>query len=402
MSKRHERILIIGGGTAGVTVGARLRRAGFEDVTILEPSDTHWYQPLFTLVGGGMVPISATSRPQASVNPPGVQWHRDAAVEIDPEKRTVLTRAGTVLHYDLLVAAPGIELNWQAIPGLSESLGTRGVTSNYTPALAGYTASLLSGMTRGQAVFTSPSTPVKCGGAWQKIVYLAADQFRHRGVLPDVSIVACTPGSSLFGIDEYRVVLEELAARYGVDTRFGHELTEVDADHSEAIFTRQEPGGESTKVRVPYDVLHVVPPQRAPEFIRTSPLARRGDPLGWIDVDQHTLRHERFPEVFALGDAAGTPNGKTGAAVRKQAPVVVENMLAVVEGREPVASYGGYTSCPLVTARHKVLLAEFDYTMRPHPTIPLLRSAKERRSMWLLKRYGLPWMYWNLMLRGRA
>lgn len=401
-SGAHHRVVIIGGGTAGISVAARLRRAGVTGVAIIEPSEQHWYQPLWTLVGGGIVDIRETVRPEARVIPKDTHWIRARAAEIDPEAKTVSTEDGQKVGYDFLVVAPGIQLDWDKIPGLEEALRTDFVSSNYDPKLAPKTFRMLDEFKGGNAIFTSPGTPLKCGGAPQKIMYLAADLFQRKGLLDQSHIVFGNAGKVIFGVEPFKTVLLGVVERYGIDAQHRHDLCEVRPDKREAVFkVTQEDSEEVTYETMPYDVMHVTPPQSAPDFIKTSPLAEDG-PYGFVDVDKHTLQHTRYPEVFALGDATNTPNAKTGAAVRKQAPVAVDNLLAVMAGREPEASYGGYGSCPLITAHNRMLLAEFDYTNTPTPSIPLINTGKERYSMYLLKRYGLPWLYWNLMLKGRA
>jgi sulfide:quinone oxidoreductase len=393
----HHKIVIVGGGTAGVTVAARLRRAGEEDVALIEPSSTHWYQPLWTLVGGGVVDTSATRRPMADVLPRGIHWIQDRVTVVDPDAKVIETQGGVRIGYDFCVMAPGIELNWEGIPGLAEAVGHDGVVSNYTPETATQTWRVVSGFKGGTAVFTQPDGPIKCGGAPQKAAYMSADYFRRAGVLDSTDMIFATPSDSLFGMPDFRVVLEGVASNYGIDVAYKNELIEVRSEAGEAVFATAD--GTRT---VNYDMLHVVPTQRAPEFVRKSKLAIPEDTRGYIDVDRDTLQHTRYPEVFALGDASGAPNAKTGAAVRKQAPVVVENLIATMEGRPLNGQYNGYSSCPIVTAKGRVLLAEFDYDLNPHKTVPVRNAAKERRDMWLLKRYGLPFMYWNLMLKGLA
>lgn len=395
-SKRH-RVLIVGGGTAGITVAARLRRAGVTDIALLDPSDVHWYQPLWTLVGGGQAEIGGTRRPEAAVIPGGVRWIKDAAVSVDPDVQTVTTGNGTEIGYDFLVMAAGIQLDWQAVPGLAGTLGRDGVSSNYSPELAPRTWDFIRGLRSGTAVFTQPSGPFKCGGAPQKIAYLAADHWRKQGRLDRIRIVQVIPDQVIFKAPDWARVLTGVAARYGIEVRLGSELAGVDPDRREVTITSG--GGKQT---LGYDLLHSVPPQSSPDWVKTSPLADAASPFGYVHVDRHTLAHPRYPNVFALGDVANLPTSKTGAAVRKQAPVVVENLLATAKGRTPTARYDGYTSCPLVTARDKMLLAEFDYDLRPTPSFPLIDTLKERRDMWLLKRYGLPAMYWHGMLKGRA
>ena len=395
----RRRIVIIGGGTAGISVAARLRRAGQADITLVEPSKVHYYQPLWTLVGGGRAPVSRSVRDEAGVIPKGVNWIQDFAEEIDPDGQVIATRAGVRIGYDFLVVCPGIQLDWGRIPGLSETLGRGGVSSNYRVDLAPKTWDSLKDLRGGVALFTHPSGPIKCAGAPQKIAYLAADWWQKQGVLKDIQIVLALATPAIFGVPEFARVLERVVDRYGIDLRLQHELTEVDPDRREALLVDRQ---ADKKFKLSYDFLHAVPPQSAPDWIKVGPLADPKDPNGYVEVDKNTHQHARYPNVFALGDAGSTPNSKTGAAIRKQAPVVVENLLAVMAGREPPARYDGYASCPLTTARKRMLLAEFDYTMRPHPTIPGINTQRERYDMWLLKRYGLPFMYWNLMLRGRA
>lgn len=397
-SSRHK-ILIIGGGAAGISVAARLRRVGQKDVAIIEPAEKHYYQPLWTLVGGGCAPKKESERDEARVIPRGVRWLKDRATEVDPEKQTVTLGSGQSIGYDYLVVAPGIQLDWDKIPGLRRTLGNNGVSSNYEYHLAPKMWGFLKALRRGTAVFTMPSGPIKCGAAPQKIAYLAAHYWQQQGVLDDIHIILVLPTPKLFAVPEFSAVLEKVVQRYNIDVRFEHELIEVKPESRQAILVNRKGGGE--QVTITYDVLHAVPPQSAPDWIKKSPLAS-AQPTGYVDVDMHTLRHNRWPNVFSLGDAGSTPNSKTGAAIRKQAPVVTKNLLTVMDGKDPSEHYDGYAACPLTTARNKMLLAEFDYTMKPHPTIPLIDTQKERRDMWYLKRWGLPFFYWNVMLKGRG
>ncbi|GAA2964192.1 NAD(P)/FAD-dependent oxidoreductase [Streptomyces argenteolus] len=394
---RH-RVVVIGGGSAGITVAARLRRAGVTDITIVEPSDTHWYQPLWTLVGGGQASLRGTRRPEASVIPDGVRWVRRHAVAVDPDARTVTLFGGDQLSYEYLVMAPGIQLDWNGVPGLAEAVGHGRVSSNYAPEYAPRTWELIKGMRSGTAVFTQPATPVKCGGAPQKIAYLAADYWRKQKVLDRIRVVLVLPTPALFGVPEWRRTLEQVVHRYGIEVRLQSEMTAVDGDRHEIVVT-DHAGGTSETIR--YDLLHAVPPQSAPDWVKASPLADPASPLGFVAADKHTLRHPVYGNVFALGDVANLPTSKTGAAVRKQAPVLVANLLDVMNGRSPSRGYDGYTSCPLVTARDRMALAEFDYDLKPRPSFPLINTFKERRDMWVFKRYALPSIYWHGMLTGR-
>lgn len=397
--ERTHDVLVIGGGTAGISVAARLRRAGVTDVAVVEPSTTHYYQPLWTVVGGGRAPLAHSARPMASVMPRAVTWVQSAADAVDPGSRSVTMSDGTAVGYRTLVMAPGIQLDWNRVPGLADALHTPAVSSNYTADLAPRTWENIRRMRSGTAVFTMPSGPIKCAGAPQKIAYLAADHWRREGVLGDIRIVLVLPTPAMFGIPVFAAELQRVAASYGIEVRLSSEMVEVDGDARELVVADN---AEGTKESLHYDLLHAVPPQSAPDWVKRSPLSDPANPAGYVEVDKHTLQHVRHPDVFALGDAGSTPNSKTGAAVRKQAPVAAANILAHRRGDAPVASYGGYASCPLVTARNKTLLAEFDYSMQHTPTFPLIDLTKERRDMWYLKRYGLPLLYWNFMIKGLA
>lgn len=395
----HHKVLIVGGGSAGISVAARLRRAKVDDIGVIEPSDKHYYQPLWTLVGGGCAPAAESERSEASVMPKGVAWIKDSAETIDPDNNLLTTITGARVSYDYLIVCPGIQLDWGRVPGMTDALSTSTVSSNYTYELAPKTWEMVRRLKSGTAVFTMPSGPIKCAGAPQKIAYLAADYWRQQGVLADIRVVLVLPTPGMFGVKVFSDELERVVARYGIEVHKSSELVEVDAAGRGAVVADN---ANSTKESISYDLMHVVPPQSAPDWIKATPLADPANPAGYVEIDKNTMRHLRYTNVFALGDAGSSPNSKTGAAIRKQAPVVAKNLLAIMAGRPVSAKYDGYTSCPLTTARNKMLLAEFDYTMEPAPSIPVIDTTRERRDMWYLKRFGLPALYWNLMLRGLA
>lgn len=395
---KHQ-VLIIGGGTAGITVAARMLRKGFGDVAVVEPSNVHYYQPLWTLVGGGQARASTTRRSESSVMPRGARWIRRAASVVDPDDNIVTCDDGTVYEYEVLVVCPGIQLDWKRTEGLEQALGRRGVSSNYRFDLAPRTWELIRNTRSGTAVFTVPSGAMKCAGAPQKIAYLAADYWRSQGVLGDIDVHLVMPGARPFGIPAIADSLDAVIADYGITLHTNSEVTSVDGESRKVVVSSVAAGG--TDAMLPYDLLHVVPRQSAPDWIKSSPLST-GDAMGYVDIDEYTLQHVRYPNVFALGDAGSSPNSKTGAAIRKQAPVVVENVDAFLKGRSLAGRYDGYSSCPIVTSSRSVLLAEFDYGLKLKPTLPLLNPTAPHRAYWYLKKYGLPFMYWNLMLKGLA
>ena len=394
----HYDVLILGGGTAGMTVASQLaaRIAGHQ-IGIIEPSPTHYYQPLWTLVGGGIFPREDSARDEADLIPDDVTWIRDAVAAVDPDTRSVATASSGTVTYDFLVVAPGVVPQWTRIPGLAESVGKpgTGVTSNYSYDTVASTWEAIRSCRGGTAVFTEPLTPVKCGGAPQKIMYLAEEAFRSQGVRDKTRVVFMNAKATLFTAPYYIPALERVIASRGMEVQLGQDLVALRPDVREAIFRDVKTGSEAV---MRYDMIHVTPPLSPPDFVRTGPLANAD---GWVEVDKFSLQHVRYPEVFGLGDASNLPTSKTGAAVRKQAPVVVENLLAVRAGQPLTAKYDGYTSCPVVTGRGKLIMAEFNYAKEPVETFPVDQRA-ERFSMYALKAYMLPQLYWHGMLRGRA
>lgn len=400
--KTHYKILIIGGGNAGISIAAQIinKKPGI-DIAIIEPSEKHYYQPAWTLVGGGTFKMGKTIRDQKSCMPHGAEWIKDAADKFIPEENKVICKSGATYTYDYLIAAPGIQLDWHKIKGAKENLGKNGVTTNYLPQYVTYTRELLKNFKGGNALFTNPNTPIKCGGAPQKIMYLAGDYIRKHQLQDKSSIHYYSGGGVIFGIEKYAKTLNKVIQRYNINTHFKHNLIEIKGEEKIAVFETVDANGVTQHIEQKFDIIHVVPPQNAPDFIKNSPLAVKDNPLGWIDVNKHTLQHNLYKNIFACGDATSTPNAKTGAAVRKQAPVLVANLFALMEGKEMKASYNGYGSCPLVTGYGKLVMAEFDYNNNPMETFPFDQSI-ERWTMWILKKYILPWMYWNKILKGKA
>jgi sulfide:quinone oxidoreductase len=391
----HHQVLIIGGGTAGITVAAQLRQLqGAPGVAILEPSERHFYQPIWTLVGGGVFPREISMRDEADFIPPGATWIKDSAASFDPENSTVTTAGGQTLTYDVLVVAAGIQINWGAVEGLAGNVGKGGVCSNYSYDTVGSTWENIRNLKGGRALFTQPGTPIKCGGAPQKIMYLAEHHFRRAGVREKIEVTFASAAGGIFPVTKYAAALNKVLENRGIVTHFEHDLVAIRAAEKVAVF---EKVGSGERVEVGYDMIHVTPPQGPPDFLAQSPL---GDAGGWIDVDKLTTQHVRYPNVFSLGDCSNLPTSKTGAAIRAQAPVTTANVAAFIAGRPLEAAYNGYTSCPLVTGYGKLILAEFDYDKQPMESFPF-DQAQERYSMYALKAYGLPNLYWNGMLRGR-
>ncbi len=401
VAEAEHAVLIIGGGAAGIaTASSLLARHPGLDIAIVDPADVHYYQPGWTLVGCGVFDAADTAHTMAATIPRGVHWIKSAVAAFEPERNAVILDGCRVVKYQQLVVCPGLKLDWNAIEGLSDTLGRNGVTSNYLYHLAPYTWKLVQELRGGRAIFTQPPMPIKCAGAPQKAMYLSADHWKRGGVLNQVQIEFCTAGGVLFGVPDYVPALMEYIKAYGIGLSFGHTLSSVDGPGKTATFSRANPDGSKDVVTREFDLLHVVPPQVAPDFIRVSPLA---DAAGWIDVDPATLRHKTWANIHALGDGANTSNAKTAAAARKQAPVVAHNVLAAMGKAKGSALYDGYGSCPLTVERGKIVLAEFTYGGKVAPSFPswLIDGTRPSRLAWLLKERILPPLYWKGMLRGR-
>lgn len=395
-TNNHHSVLIIGGGTGGITVAARLKNERPDlDVAIIEPSEKHYYQPIWTLVGGGVFEKDVSEKDEADYIPEGVTWIKEYADQFLPEENKVTTRDGNTYSYDYLVVSPGMQLNWDKIKGLKENIGKNNVCSNYSYDTVNYTWEVTKNFKGGTAIFTHPSTPIKCGGAPQKAAYLTEDYFRTKSKVRNKTKFMFVSGlAGIFGVPKYKKALEKVVKRKEIEARFRNDLIEIKGDTREAVFKNLDTGEEST---IKYDMLHVVPHMSAPDFVKNSPLV---DETGFISVDINKLQHKKYTNIFALGDSANLPTARTGAAIRKEAPVVVANLLAVMDGKIMEEEYNGYSSCPLVTGYGSLILAEFDYNSVPVESFPFDQS-QERFSMYMLKAYVLPQMYWNGMLRGR-
>lgn len=393
----HHQVLIVGGGTAGITVAAQLlNKANAPEVAIIEPSEVHYYQPIWTLVGGGVFDKEVSKRDEADYIPAGATWIKDKVASFDPDNNQVTLGNGDTVSYDYMVVAAGIQIDWGKVPGLKESVGKpgSGVVSNYSYETVESTWATIQAMKKGTAIFTHPNTPIKCGGAPLKICYLASDYWRKQGLANHINVVFAKGGGGIFAVKKYADSLNKVADRYGIDRQWNIFLKELKPDSKQAVFEHMQTGETQS---MSYDMIHVTPPMSAPDFIKNSPLAAGS---GWVEVNPQTTQHVRYANVFALGDCSNLPTSKTGAAIRKQAPTTTMNLMAAINGMDLPKTYNGYTSCPLVTGYGKLILAEFDYDKNPMESFPF-DQGQERYSMYALKAHGLPRMYWHGMLKGR-
>lgn len=396
MESMQFKVVIVGGGTAGITVASQIAgKFSNGEIAIIEPATKHYYQPLWTLVGGGIFPKAVSERNEKDFIPTGVKWIEQRVSEFAPDTNSLTTEHGDKIGYDFLIVCAGIQINWDGVKGLKEALGKDGVCSNYSYQTVESTWENIRHLKTGNAIFTQPNTPIKCGGAPQKIAYLAEDYFRQQGVRDNINVKFVTGTPTIFTSPHYAPTLTKHCADTGIETIFKHNLTEIRAAEKKAVFLNLDTNEE---IVIDYEMIHVTPPMGPPDFIKNSPLAAEA---GWVDVNKETLQHNKYKNVFGLGDSSSLPTSKTGAAIRKQAPVVAQNLLSAIAGKPLQKTYDGYTSCPLVTGYDSLVMAEFGYDLKPQETFPIDQN-KERYSMFLVKKYVLPKLYWHGMLRGRA
>jgi len=382
------------------------------NIGLIEPADTHYYQPAWTLVGANAYKYSDTARPMKSLIPKDVAWIKEFAATFDPEKNQVTTDKGNAYTYDYLVVCPGLKIDCDMVEGLTEAIDKGVICSNYTD--PDYTWHVLKNFKGGTALFTQPTTPIKCGGAPQKIMYLAEDHFRKSGVKDKTDIIFAIPGGVIFGVKEIAKTLMEVVDRKDIGLYKGYQLVAVDGKKNiawykmaahEAYHNKKKVNllRDGDRVGIKFDMMHLAPPQRSPDFIRDSPLST---PEGWMSVHKETMQHTKYRNIFGLGDVVQLPTAKTGAAIRKQVPIVCENLkMMMAKDALTDKKYNGYSSCPLVTGYGKMVLAEFDYDKNfiPDPKLKqmlVFNSDKEHWRLWMLKKYMLPYLYWNKMLKG--
>ncbi|XP_070393583.1 sulfide:quinone oxidoreductase, mitochondrial isoform X3 [Dermacentor albipictus] len=397
--ERSYRLLVVGGGSGGIATAAKFAsKLGKGKVGVLEPHDTHCYQPLWTLVGGGIKQLSSSFKPMADVMPSQADWIQDAAETFSPQENTVVTKQGLKIKYDFLVVAMGIQVRFDLIDGLMEALETPYVCSNYSYNTVTKTHRAMQALKEGNAIFTYPATPIKCPGAAQKIMYITDAYLRKVGRRDKVDIIFNTSLGVIFGVRKYADALWDVVKGRGIAVNLKHELVQVRPAKREAVFRLLGSTADPKEtVTFKYNMLHVVPPMMPSAVINTGPSF--ADAAGYLDVDGETLQHKRYPNVFGIGDCTNVPTSKTAAAVAGEIGILRRNLTSVMEGKAPTKKYNGYTSCPLVTSYDKCILAEFDSKSEPLETFPF-NQAKERTSMFYMKRDILPFIYWNLFLRG--
>lgn len=398
--ENHFQILIVGGGNAGISSAAKLLLKNKNlNIGIIDPSEKHYYQPAWTLVGAGVFDIKKTIKNQKNFIPEKATWIKDAVDVLDPQNNTVICTSGKKFSYDVMILCPGIQLDWDKIKGLKDTLGKNNVSSNYSFTTAPYTWEMIKHFKGGRAIFTNPVSPIKCGGAPHKIMYLAVDYWRKKGILDKCDVHYLSGAGVIFAVKEYADTLTGVVKKGNIKTHFNVNVVEIDSSNHTVYYEEKNEKGETVRSSMTYDFCHAVPPQSAPDFIKKSPVTDPNNAYGYVEINPKTMQHTRFPNIFALGDCSNAPCSKTGAAIRKQSPVVVQNVLSYLRNEPLAAEYSGYSACPIPTQYGKLMLAEFDYTNKPTMTFPF-DQTKPKRSMWILKKNVLPWLYWNKILKG--
>lgn len=387
--KSSAHIVIVGSGLAGLGMANRLRRQlDGAKITLLDAKQVHHYQPGFTLVATGIWPMDKVSNTNQELIPTGVDWVQEMAREFKPDNNQVITDSGRVLDYDYLIVATGLHLDFEQVEGMDVNrIGSNGLASVYPSpekALASWQAMEKFSQTGGSALMTLPSTAIKCAGAPLKITFMLANRAEQAGTLAKSTIDFHSAISTVFSVP---VINQEVLDRWdviGIPVHFQSKLVAVDIDAQRATFEQ----ADGKRIEKEYDFLHVAPAMCAPDSIRNSPLAWQEGPQaqgGWLDVNPGTLQHNRYKNVFGVGDINGTPKGKTAATVKKSVPLVVDNLLSVMAGEEPSQIFDGYTSCPLLVREGAALLVEFDYSNNLTPSVPFVKPLEDSYFAWLLK-----------------
>ena len=403
--KTTARIVIAGSGLGGLAAANRLaRELDGAKITIVDRKEIHNYQPGYTLVATGVWPVEKVSDRNADLMPAGVEWVKEMVSEFDPEANAIVTDAGRRIEYDYLIVATGLQLDFGQIEGMDvAAIGTNGLGSVYpSPQAAQATWQAMDAYRQkgGKAVMTLPATPLKCAGAPLKMTFMVVDRLQQAGTRDRSDVQFHSALDNIFSVPRINQEVLERWDRLKVPVTFNSKLVAVDIGARRATVT--SPEGERTELD--YDFIHVVPPMRAPDAVKNSPLSWKEGGFaagGWLEVDKETLRHRRFPNVFGIGDINGTPKGKTAATVKKSTPLVVQNLLDVIAGREPSLKFDGYTSCPLLLREGAALLVEFDYENRLTPSLPAIDPLQDSYFAWVMK-YRLLKPAYMAVAKGRV
>lgn len=393
-----KKIVVAGGGSASSVFVGHLLRTGKVDpasVLVVEPSALNFYQPGFTMVGGGLLgDMSDPKNPNMNIIKhqtrdmfhPQVEILHQSVKSFNPANNQIITSEDKAISYEHLIVALGIQLNYESIPGLVESLDDPScpVGSIYRFDYAVKMNKIINSFKGGKAVFHIPPQPIKCAGAPQKVMYLAKDAFVKNNI-QNYTIDYYMAQPAIFSVPKYSNSLTGIANGKGIQLHYEHVLTKVDKSTRTATFKNKE-GKEITQE---FDLLHVPPPQKAPAVLKSSEIV---DASGFVTIDKDSLRHTKYPNIWAVGDCTNLPTSKTLAAGISQSSVLTHNLLQSLENKQPTAKYTGYTSCPIFVGQNKLMLCEFKYAAQVSETFSY-RQEVPSRLYYMIKRFFFPYVY---------
>ena len=381
---RHSKLLIVGGGDAGISVATKLVNSPImlsdkgknvlssKDITVVDKKEKYIYQSGQTLVGGGLTSLNDIIVDNRTRTPSNVNTINQLVQKIVPKENKVVLEDGSQVSYDYLVLALGTSPQLDLIPGLRESLEDENipVATNYIPEHAVKMNRLREEFKGGRALFTMPSSPIKCGGAPLKITFLSCSGWKQKRIKYDAQYNTGTPG--IFANLFYAGALKDQLDRYGVSANTKLELVEVRGKDRVAIFKDLE---TEKLVEKSFNILHATPIMKAPSLLAEAGLA---NPNSYVNVNINTLQHNNFPNIFSLGDCADLPTSKTLSAVNDQFHILIKNLESEMQGQPLEAEYQGYTACPVLTGNNKVMLCEFGYDQKVMQTF--LRDQREPKG----------------------
>ena len=376
-----KKVVILGGGVGGTIVAnllAKKLRPDEAEITVVDKTGKHVYQPGFVYVAFEHQKPAKLVRDERGLLRKRVKLVLGEAVKIDADGKKVHLADGTVLDYDRLVVALGARLTPDELPGYKES-------AHHFYSLEGAVElrKALESFQGGKVVVTVASVPYKCPPAPSEAACQLDYYFTKRHIRDKVDIHFLSPLSRVFPLEPVNPVVEQVFAKHNIRSTIFFNAESVDPVKK----TVNSIEGES----VPYDLLIMVPPHRGAKVVEDSGLGDRG---GWLPTDKFTLRTKAHPDIFALGDCTDVPVSKSGAAAHFQAKVIAESIVADLRGQTPTMKYDGHVMCYCDAGYHKGISMSFDYE---HPPVPPPLGLKD----WMGKRF-LNRVYWMLVPAGRV
>jgi sulfide:quinone oxidoreductase len=373
------RVVVLGGGVGGTLIANLLdKQLGRDaDVTVIDPTGLHFYQPGYLYVALGQANGRWLVRDERTLLRDRVKLVVEGAKLVDPAAMEVHMERGGKVPYDYLVISTGARLAPENIPG-----AVAGANEFYSMEGAQRTREALRDFRGGKIVVGIAGIPYKCPPAPVEFVFMVEDHFRRIGRRRFVDITYLSPLNRCFTIESASKLLQPLLDERGVHLETFFNVESVDASAGKVSSIEGDEKG--------YDLLVLVPPHRGQSIVVDSGL---GDASGWVPVDRNTLQHEQHDRIFAMGDATNLPISKSGSTAHFEAPVVASRIASLVRGTAPKESYGGRVMCFVETGRGKATSLRFDYENPPEPPQP---NRFWHYGKWLFNR-----VYWETVPQGR-